>query len=75
MKYMKRENQENAMINYKIKICVTSFETNQNYTEVSVWNGNYIITLEKKNEVAILQTSATEPPSPRSIQCAVSFGL
>ena len=48
MKYMKRENQENAMINDKIKICVTSFETNQNYTEMSVWNGNYIITLEKK---------------------------
>jgi len=71
---MKRENQENAMINDKIKICVTSVETNQNYTEVSVWNASYIITLEK-NEVAILQTSVTEPPSSRSIQCAFSFGL
>jgi hypothetical protein len=35
------------MIKDKIKICVTSVETNQNYTEVSVWNEDYIKSTEK----------------------------
>jgi len=57
-----------------LKICVISLETNQNYTEMSVWNGNYITPLEN-NEVAVLRTSVTEPPSPRSIEFVVCFSL
>ena len=39
------------MKNNYIETCFISVETNQNYTEVLFWNGNYITQLEKNDVV------------------------